>query len=110
MKIKFIKLDVGGMHSEIVNFDKEVIIDESEVGFEIDDKEMEGGGDECCTFWMIREDSECYNMSGEEFVEKEMDCELSKKNGYSFELDRFGDEVNELSKKYFDYEVEWYRE
>jgi len=110
MKYKIVKCLVGGCNSEIVNFDGEVIVDESEVNFKMMDKEMEGGGDEGCNFWMIREDSEYFNMSGEEFINSEIDCELGKRYGYKSELDKYGDEMNELSKKYFDYEVEWYRE
>ena len=104
------KMDVGGCCSEIVMFGGERIIDESMVGFKVEEKEMEGGGDEGCNFWMIREDSEYFNMSGEEFINSEIDCELGEKYGYKSELDKYSDEMNELSKKYFGYEVEWYRE
>lgn len=100
MKIKLMKLDVGGMNSEIVRFGDERVIDEKDIGFKVSDKEMEGGGDENCVFWMIREDSEYFNVSGEEFVKKELDCELSKKNGYECKLDEYWDEVNDLGSRY----------
>ena len=101
MKIKLIKLGVGGMNSEISWFDDEVIVDESEIGFKMSEKEMEGGGDEGVLFWMIREDSEYFGLSGEEFIEKEIDCVLSEKYEYEFKLDEYGDEVDKLSEKYF---------
>jgi len=77
-----------------------VIVDESEVNFKMMDKEMEGGGDEGCNFWMIREDSEYFNMSGDEFVEKELDVFVSEKNGYRTKLDDNWNEVNKLGERY----------
>jgi hypothetical protein len=100
MKIKLMKLDVGGMHSDIVMFGDERVIDGSKVNFKMVDKEMEGAGDEGCVFWMIREDSEYFNMSGEEFVEKELDVFVSEKNGYRTKLDDNWDEVNKLGERY----------
>ena len=100
MKIKLMKMDVGGCCSEIVMFGDEVIIDESKIGFKVEEKEMEGGGDENCIFWMIREDSEYFNMSGEEFIEKELDVMISEKNGYLSKLDNNWEEVNKLGEKY----------
>ena len=94
------KMDVGGCCSEIVMFGGERIIDESMVGFKVEEKEMEGGGDENCIFWMIREDSEYFNMSGEEFIEKELDVMISEKNGYLSKLDNNWEEVNKLGEKY----------
>ena len=94
------KMDVGGCCSEIVMFGDEVIIDESKIGFKVEEKEMEGGGDENCIFWMIREDSEYFNMSGEEFIEKELDVMISEKNGYLSKLDNNWEEVNKLGEKY----------
>ena len=94
------KLDVGGMNSEIVMFGDERVIDEKDIGFKVSDKEMEGGGDENCVFWMIREDSEYFKMSGEEFVKNEIDCKLSEKYNYEMKLDEYYDEVNNLNKKY----------
>ena len=46
MKIKVIKLSVGGCNSEIVWFDEEFLVDESEFSFKMKDKEEEGGGNE----------------------------------------------------------------
>jgi hypothetical protein len=100
MKIKLMKLDVGGYGGSNVMFGDERVIDESKVGFKVEDKEMEGAGGEGCVFWMIREDSEYFNMSGEEFVEKELDVFVSEKNGYRTKLDDNWDEVNKLGEKY----------
>jgi len=100
MKIKLMKLDVGGYGGSNVMFGGERIIDESKVGFKVEDKEMEGAGGEGCVFWMIREDSEYFNMSGEEFVEKELDVFVSEKNGYRTKLDDNWDEVNKLGENY----------
>lgn len=94
------KLDVGGMNSEIVRFGDERVIDEKDIGFKVSDKEMEGGGGEGCVFWMIREDSEYFNVSGVEFVKKELDCVLSEKYGYKCKLDEYWNEVNELGERY----------
>ena len=101
MKIKMIKCSVGGCNSEIVDFDSEVIIDESEVGFKMEDKEMEGGGNEGEIYWMLREDSEYFKMRGEDFIGKEIDCELSEKYDYECKLDDYWNEVNKLGEKYF---------
>lgn len=94
MKIKVFKLSVGGMHSEIVWFDEEYLVDESEFSFKMMEKEEEGSGNECCRFWFIREDSEYFKLSGEEFIEKELDCKLSEKYNYKMKLDDYWDEVN----------------
>ena len=51
MKIKVIKLSVGGCNSEIVWFDEEFLVDESEFSFKMKEKEEEGGGNEGCRFW-----------------------------------------------------------
>ena len=95
MKIKVIKLSVGGCNSEIVWFDEEFLVDESEFSFKMKDKEEEGGGNEGCRFWFIREDSEYFKMDGEEFIEKELDCKLSEKYNYVCRLDDYWNEVNE---------------
>ena len=95
MKIKVIKLSVGGMHSEIVWFDEEYLVDESEFNFKMMEKEEEGSGNECCRFWFIREDSEYFKLSGEEFIEKELDCKLSEKYDYKMKLDDYWEEINE---------------
>jgi hypothetical protein len=100
MKIKLIKLDVGGYCGSNVMFGGERVIDESKVGFKVEDKEMEGAGGEGCVFWMIREDSEYFNMSGDEFVEKELDVFVSEKNGYRTKLDDNWNEVNKLGENY----------
>ena len=96
MKIKVIKCDVGGMNSDIVEFNEEFICDESEFSFKMSDKEMEGG---CCNegvnFWFIREDSEYFKMDGEEFISEEYDCKLSEKYNYEMKLDDYSDELNE---------------
>ena len=94
MKIKVIKCLVGGCNSEIVWFDEEFICDESEFSFKMEDKEMEGGGNESCIFWFLREDSEYFKMSGEEFIGEELDCKLSEKYNYRMKLDDYYDEVN----------------
>ena len=94
MKIKVIKCLVGGCNSEIVWFDEEFICDESEFSFKMEDKEMEGGGSEGCIFWFLREDSEYFKMSGEEFIDEEIDCKLSEKYNYVMKLDDYCDEVN----------------
>lgn len=95
MKIKVIKLSVGGCNSEIVWFDEEYLVDESEFSFKMKEKEEEGGGNEGCRFWFIREDSEYFNLDGEEFIEKELDCKLSEKYDYVCRLDDYWNEVNE---------------
>ena len=95
MKIKVIKCDVGGMNSEIVEFNEEFICDESEFSFKMEDKEMEGGGDENCLFIFIREDSEYFKMSGEDFIDEEIHCKISEKYNYEMKLDEYYEEVNE---------------
>ena len=95
MKIKVIKLSVGGCNSEIVWFDEEFICDESEFSFKMSDKEMEGGCIDGVNFWFLREDSEYFKMDGEEFIDKEIDCKLSKKYNYVMKLDDYGDELCE---------------
>jgi hypothetical protein len=95
MKIKVLKLIVGGMNSEIVNFDEEFLCDESEFSFKMEDKEMEGGGNENCLFIFIREDSEYFKMSGEDFIDEEIDCKISEKYNYEMKLDEYCEEVNE---------------
>lgn len=95
MKIKVIKLNVGGCNSDIVWFDEEYLVDESEFSFKMKEKEEEGGGNEGCRFWFIREDSEYFKMDGEEFIEKELDCKLSEKYNYVCRLDDYWNEVNE---------------
>ena len=94
MKIKVIKCGVGGCNSEIVMFDEEFICDESEFSFKMEDKEMEGGGNEDCMFWFLREYSEYFKMDGEEFIDKKIDCKLSEKYDYRMKLDDYWDEVN----------------
>ena len=42
MKIKVIKCSVGGCNSEIVWFDEEYLVDESEFSFKMIEKEEEG--------------------------------------------------------------------
>ena len=44
------------------------MVDESEFSFKMKEKEEEGGGNEGCRFWFIREDSEYFKMDGEEFM------------------------------------------
>ena len=95
------KLDVGGMNSEIVMFGDERVIDEKDIGFKVSDKEMEGGGDEGVLFWMIREDSEYFEMGGKVFIDNKIDCKVSEKNEYEMKLDDYYDEVNELSERVF---------
>ena len=95
MKIKIIKCSVGGMNSDIVMFDEEFICDESEFSFKIEDKEMEGGCIEGVNFWFLREDSEYFKMNGEEFIDEEFDCKLSKKYNYVMKLDDYSDELCE---------------
>ena len=95
MKIKVIKLNVGGCNSDIVWFDEEFLVDESEFSFKMKEKEEEGSGNENCRFWFVREDSEYFKLSGEEFIEKELDCKLSEKYDYVSRLDDYWDEVNE---------------
>ena len=56
MKIKVIKLSVGGCNSEIVWFDEEFLVDESEFSFKMKDKEEEGSGNEGCRFWFPSHD------------------------------------------------------
>ena len=96
MKIKVIKCEVGGLNSEIVEFNEEIMCDESEFSFKMSDKEMEGG---CCNegvnFWFLREDSEYFKMDGEEFINEEIDCKLSEKYNYEMKLDDYSDELNE---------------
>ena len=41
------------------------LVDESEFSFKMKDKEEEGGGNEGCRFWFIREDSEYFKMERE---------------------------------------------
>ena len=41
MKIKVIKLSVGGCNSEVVWFDEEFLVDESEFSFKMKDKSSE---------------------------------------------------------------------
>ena len=65
-----------------------------EFSFKMKEKEEEGGGNEGCRFWFIREDSEYFKMDGEEFIEKELDCKLSEKYNYVCKLDDYWDEVN----------------
>ena len=96
MKIKLIKLDVGGMNSEIVSLNSERVLNENEISFKMSEKEMEGGGDEGSVFWMIREDSEYYNLNGEEFLKNKIDCKLSEKYNYEMKLDEYWEEVNGL--------------
>ena len=95
MKIKVIKCSVGGMNSDIVMFDEEFICDEGEFSFKMSDKEMEGGCIDGVNFWFLREDSEYFKMDGEEFIDKEIDCKLSKKYNYVMKLDDYGDELCE---------------
>ena len=95
MKIKVIKLNVGGCNSDIVWFDEEFLVDESEFSFKMKEKEEEGSGNESCRFWFVREDSEYFKLSGEEFIEKELDCKLSEKYDYVCRLDDYWEEVNE---------------
>ena len=66
-----------------------------EFSFKMKEKEEEGGGNEGCRFWFIREDSEYFKMDGEEFIEKELDCKLSEKYNYVCRLDDYWNEVNE---------------
>ena len=94
MKIKVIKCLVGGCNSEIVWFGEEYLVDESEFSFKMKDKEEVGGGNEDCKFWFIREDSEYFKLSGEEFIKKELDDKLSEKYNYVSGLDGNWDEVN----------------
>ena len=95
MKIKVIKCSVGGCNSEIVWFDEEFLVDESEFSFKMSDKEMEGGCIDGVNFWFLREDSEYFKMDGEEFISEEIDCKLSKKYNYVMKLDDYGDELCE---------------
>lgn len=95
MKIKVIKCGVGGCNSEKVWFEWSKCFDEKEFSFKMSDKEMEGGGNEGCKFWFLREDSEYFKMGGEEFIEKKLDCKLSEKYDYVCKLDDYWDEVNE---------------
>ena len=96
MKIKVIKCDVGGMNSEIVDFNEEFICDESEFSFKMSDKEMEGGcNDEGVNFWFIREDSEYFKMDGDDFIDEKIDCKLSEKYDYEMKLDEYSDELEE---------------
>lgn len=101
MKIKMIKVGVGGCNGEISSFDDEVICDESELGFKMSEKEMEGGGNEGYMFWFLREDSEFFKMDGEDFIDEEVDCKLSEKYGYKCELDDYWSEVDKLDVKFF---------
>ena len=75
--------------------DEEFLVDESEFSFKMKDKEEEGSGNEGCRFWFIREDSEYFKLSGEGFIDKKLDCELSEKYDYVSRLDDYWDEVNE---------------
>ena len=59
------------------------------------EKEEEGGGNENCRFWFVREDSEYFKLSGEEFIDKKLDCELSEKYNYVCRLDDYWNEVKE---------------
>ena len=95
MKIKVLKLIVGGCNSDIRELEEEFLCDESEFKFKMEDKEMEGGGNEGCLFIFIREDSEYFKMSGEEILKNEIDCKISEKNNYELKLDEYYDEVNE---------------
>jgi len=95
MKIKVLKLIVGGMNGEIVNFDEEFEVEESEFSFKMEDKEMVGGGNENCLFIFIREDSEYFKMSGEDFIDEKIDCKISEKYNYEMKLDEYYEEINE---------------
>jgi len=46
MKIKVIKLSVGGCNSDIVWFDEEYLVDESEFSFKMKEKELDDYWDE----------------------------------------------------------------